>query len=70
MIHLTKQKIRSLVIDELTYNRGLAYFKNGHIKNAYYSKSIRKYKFIVAGSSTYTVLINELDDGKFDFSCT
>jgi SNF2 family DNA or RNA helicase len=70
MIHLTKQKIRSLAIDELTYNRGLAYFKNGHIKNAYYSKSIRKYKFIVAGSSTYTVQINELDDGKFDFSCT
>lgn len=70
MIHLTKQKIRNLAVDEMTYNRGLAYFKNGHIKNASYSKQSLKYKFIVSGSSTYTVLINELDEGMFDYSCT
>ncbi len=70
MIHLTKQKIRSLATDEMTYNKGLVYFKNGHIKSASYSKANKSFKFIISGSSTYTVLINELEEGQFGFSCT
>ncbi len=70
MIHLTKQKIRNLAPDEGTYLRGVTYYKNGHIQNASYSKQNKKYKFIIKGSSSYTVLINELEDGMFDYSCS
>ncbi len=70
MIHLTKQKIRNLAADDGTYNRGVQYFKNGHIKTASYSKQNKKYRFVIKGSNNYTVIINELEDGKFDYSCT
>ena len=70
MIQITKQKIRNIAPDEGTYLRGVTYFKNGHIQSASYSKQNQKYKFLIKGSSTYTVFINEIGDGMFDYSCS
>ncbi len=70
MIHLSKQKIRDLAADEMSYNKGVTYFNNGHIQSASYSKQSNKYRFVIKGASSYVVNINELSDGMFDYTCT
>ena len=69
MIQLTKNMIRNLASNEKTFMRGMQYYQSGRIKNASYSKTGKRYKFIVKGSYNYTVLIEEQENGSFVSSC-
>lgn len=69
MLHLTKTIIKNIAANDNAYLRGIQYFQNGRIQNASYSKSSRRYKIVVRGTYSYTVIIEESDDAMFHFSC-
>lgn len=69
MIQLTKNMIKNLASSEQNFKRGIQYFQCGRIQTASYSKNGKRYKIIVKGSYDYTVLIEEQENGAFDFSC-
>lgn len=69
MINISRTGIRNLASDDTTYARGLQYYKDNRIVGATYSNSNKQYRLTVKGNYNYSVVIDEQDDGSFDYSC-
>ncbi len=69
MIQISRTGIRNLASNDTTYARGLQYYKDNRITNATYSNSTKQYRLVVKGNYNYSVLVDEQEDGSFDYSC-
>lgn len=69
MICISRTGIRNLACDDTVYARGLQYYKNNRIISATYSNSNKQYRLTVKGNYNYSVIIDEQEDGSFDYSC-
>ena len=69
MLRLSRTGIRNLAISELVYARGLQYYKSNRVVNAAWSKANRQYRMTVRGNYNYSVVIDENEDGSFEYSC-
>ncbi len=69
MLRLSRTGIRSLAVSELVYARGLQYYKSNRVVNAAWSKTNRQYRMTVQGNYNYLVVIDEKEDGSFEYSC-
>jgi SNF2 family DNA or RNA helicase len=69
MIQISRTGIRNLASDDTVYARGLQYYKDNRIVGATYSNSNKQYRLTVKGNYNYSVIIDEQEDGSFDYSC-
>jgi SNF2 family DNA or RNA helicase len=69
MIQISRTGIRNLASDDTIYARGLQYYKDNRIVNATYSNANKQYRLTVRGNYNYSVMIDEQEDGSFDYSC-
>ncbi len=69
MIQISRTGIRNLASNDTTYARGLQYYKDNRITNATYSNAAKQYRLIVKGNYNYSVVVDEQEDGSFDFNC-
>ncbi len=69
MIQISRTGIRNLASDDTIYARGLQYYKDNRIVNATYSNTSKQYRLTVRGNYNYSVMIDEQEDGSFDYSC-
>ncbi len=69
MIQISRTGIRNLASDDTIYARGLQYYKDNRIVNATYSNTNKQYRLTVRGNYNYSVMIDEQEDGSFDYSC-
>jgi len=69
MIRISRTGIRNLASNDLTYARGLQYYKENRVVSASYSNSAKVYRLEVQGNYKYSVIIEEQEDGSFDYSC-
>lgn len=69
MISISRTGIRNLACNDTVYARGLQYYKDNRIVSATYSNSSKQYRLTVRGNYNYQVIIDEQEDGSFDYSC-
>ncbi len=69
MIQISRTGIRNLASNDTVYARGLQYYKDNRIINATYSNTNKQYRLTVKGNYNYSVIIDEQEDGSFDYSC-
>ncbi|HKL80338.1 MAG TPA: DEAD/DEAH box helicase [Mobilitalea sp.] len=69
MIQIARTGIRNLASNDTTYARGLQYYKDNRIVSATYSNSTKQFRMIVKGSYNYSVVVEEQEDGSFDYNC-
>lgn len=69
MISISRTGIRNLACNDTVYARGLQYYKDNRIVSATYSNSSKQYRLTVKGNYNYQVIIDEQEDGSFDYSC-
>ena len=69
MINISRTGIRNLASNDTTYARGLQYYKDNRIVGATYSNSNKQYRLTVKGNYNYSVIIDEQEDGSFDYNC-
>ena len=69
MIQISRTGIRNLASNDTIYARGLQYYKDNRITNATYSNANKQYRLTVKGNYNYSVIIDEQEDGSFDYSC-
>lgn len=69
MIEISRTGIRNLASDEVTYSRGLQYYKNNQVVSASYSSQKKRYLFTVKGNYNYTVVVEESKDGGVNYHC-
>ncbi len=69
MIQISRTGIRNLASNDTIYARGLQYYKDNRITNATYSNTNKQYRLTVKGNYNYSVIIDEQEDGSFDYSC-
>jgi len=69
MISISRTGIRNLACNDTVYARGLQYYKDNRIVSATYSNSNKQYRLTVKGNYNYSVIIDEQEDGSFDYSC-
>ncbi|HKL98586.1 MAG TPA: DEAD/DEAH box helicase, partial [Mobilitalea sp.] len=69
MIQIARTGIRNLASNDTTYARGLQYYKDNRIVSATYSNSTKQFRMIVKGSYNYSVMVEEQEDGSFDYNC-
>jgi len=69
MIKISRTGIRNLASNDVTYARGLQYYKENRVVSASYSNSSKTYRLEVQGNYRYSVTIEEQEDGSFDYSC-
>lgn len=69
MIQISRTGIRNLASNDITYARGLQYYKDGRIINATYSNANKQYRLVVKGNYNYSVTVDEQEDGTFDYNC-
>ncbi len=69
MIQISRTGIRNLASNDTTYARGLQYYKDNRITNATYSNATKQYRLIVKGNYNYSVVVEEQEDGSFDYNC-
>jgi SNF2 family DNA or RNA helicase len=69
MIQISRTGIRNLASNDTTYARGLQYYKDNRITSATYSNATKQYRLIVKGNYNYSVVVDEQEDGSFDFNC-
>ncbi|MDF2905845.1 MAG: hypothetical protein K0R34_1166 [Herbinix sp.] len=69
MIQISRTGIRNLASNDTIYARGLQYYKDNRIVNATYSNTNKQYRLTVRGNYNYSVMIDEQEDGSFDYCC-
>lgn len=69
MLHLTKERIRQLTEDEVTYYRGARYFRANAVSNVTWSKSKQQYRATVTGKNPYRVVVQVKEERKISCSC-
>ncbi|NLK74565.1 MAG: hypothetical protein GX288_04670, partial [Clostridiales bacterium] len=69
MIKISRTGIRNLASNDIVYARGVQYYKDNRIVSATYSKTSKTYRLIIKGSYNYSVIVEEQDDGTFDYNC-
>ncbi|MBH1942270.1 SNF2 helicase associated domain-containing protein [Mobilitalea sibirica] len=69
MIHISRTGIRNLASDDTVYARGVQYYKDNRITNATFSNATKQYRMIVKGNYNYSVIVEEQEDGSFDYNC-
>lgn len=69
MIQVSRTGIRNLASNDTVYARGLQYYKDNRITGATYSNSAKQYRLAVKGNYSYSVTVEEQEDGSFDYSC-
>ncbi len=69
MFYISKSNIRKLAMNEITYSRGLRYYKLNAVKSVSWSQSSSQYRAIVKGGMDYVVIIS-VENKKFTYSCT
>lgn len=69
MLRLSRTGIRNLATSDLVYARGLQYYKTNRVVNAAWSKTNRQYRMTVKGNYNYSVVIDENEDGSFEYTC-
>lgn len=69
MIKISKTSIKNLASNEIAYARGVGLYKNNKIASATWSNSANQYSMIVNDNYKYTVNINSLIDGDFNYKC-
>ncbi len=69
MIQISRTGIRNLASNDTTYARGLQYYKDNRITNATFSNAAKQYRLIVKGNYNYSVIVDEQEDGSFDYNC-
>ncbi|MDF2541646.1 MAG: hypothetical protein K0S47_1364 [Herbinix sp.] len=69
MIHISRTGIRNLASDDTAYARGLQYYKDNRVTNATWSNTTKQYRMVVKGSYNYSVVVEEQEDGSFDYNC-
>lgn len=69
MVQISRTGIRNLASNDTVYARGLQYYKENRIVSATYSNANKQYRLTVRGNYNYSVIIDEQEDGSFDYSC-
>ena len=69
MLQLSRLGIRNLASSDLVYSQGLKDFKDNKVVNATWSKGKKQYRIIVKDNFKFQVVIQTLEDGKFDHYC-
>lgn len=69
MIQISRTGIRNLASNDTVYARGLQYYKENRITNATYSNATKQYRLVVKGNYNYSVVVEEQEDGSFDYNC-
>lgn len=69
MIQISRTGIRNLASDDKVYARGMQDYKDKRVINATYSKSAKQYRMDVNDIFNYSVVVDEQDDGTFDYNC-
>lgn len=69
MIHISRTGIRNLASDDTVYARGVQYYKDNRIVNASFSNTTKQYRMVVKGNYNYSVVVEEQEDGSFDYNC-
>ena len=68
-MEFTKSYIRSLASDDVSYARGVRYFKKGAVKNVRVSSDLMTYRADVEGEHTYQVSIGKAKEANPVYSC-
>ncbi len=69
MIRISRTGIKNLASNDKVYARGVQYYKDKRVVNATYSKSGKQYRMDVKGNFNYSVVVDEQEDGTFDYNC-
>ena len=69
MIQISRTGIRNLASNDTVYARGLQYYKENRVVSASYSNSAKLYRMEVQGNFKYSVIVEEQEDGSFDYNC-
>ncbi len=69
MLQLSRLGIRNLANSDLVYSQGLKDYKDNRIVNATWSKGKKQYRIVVKDKFKYQVVIQALDEGKFNHHC-
>lgn len=69
MFILSKEMIRHAAIDDITYVKGMQYYKKGAVSNVTYSKATCMYRAIVTGKNKYSVIIDVNNERYVRYTC-
>ena len=68
MIQISRTGIRNLASNDKVYARGVQSYKE-NVVNAAYSKSAKQHQMDVEDNFIYSVVVDEQEDGSFDYYC-
>lgn len=69
MYIISKEMIRRIATDDMTYVNGMKYYKKGAVSNVTYSKATRLYRADVTGENKYNVTIDANSESQMKYSC-
>lgn len=69
MIKISRTEIKNLASSDITYARGVQFYKNNSIINPTWSNSSKQYSMTVMDNYDHLVLIDALEDKSYDCKC-